>query len=48
MARGGERENDKERILKSMMAQSGEMYFYPFSILILFSCTMMFTRDGEI
>ena len=46
--RKGEIESDQERVLKSMVAQSGKMSFYLFSILILFSCSMMFVRCGEI
>ena len=45
----GERENDKEKILKNMVVQSREnVPFYPFSILILFSWSMMSARYGEI
>ena len=44
-----ERERDQERILKSMVVQSGEnVPFYLFSILILFSCSMMFANYDEI
>ena len=44
----GERENDQERILNSMVILRGEMFFYPFSILILFSCKLVFAKYGEI
>ena len=49
-AKKGERESDKERILKIMEAKSDEnIPFYPFSILIYFdSWFMIFARYGKI